>query len=1616
MKYIYQNKRGISLFFAFLMIFQIAGLPVARALTSGPSQPEVQSFEPATTTEMVNLFTGDFVYNIPLFELPGPKGGYPFNLSYHAGVSMDTESSWCGLGWNITPGAVSRQMRGIPDEFDGDSIYSKVSLAPSVTIGLGAGTNQEVLGKDLGYYSSSASTPLDFGFSVYQNNYRGVGFSLGSDVGYHNAVSSLMTNAVGMYAGLSIGEGVTMLPSLGLDQFMKHTQAIPFTVQSALQPGIAFEAFNGSKDKRYIENIHDAFKMTSPSLSFASSGNMPQLSLPVNNVSISSAFKAGGSAWGSFSNFYMKGFYNEQSLLNSNKRVPFSAFGYLNYQHRGSNANAVLDVNREKDGSVNRESPNLASPSLTFDTYSITGQGISAMYRPVRNDFGVVQEISSTSTSRGTGVGSENTASSSKHYATNNEINRSTSHAGPWTGDSTLIKLAFMDKEQDNIFEPWIYKKHGELAAQHQERFDALGGDEAVRLRLSGDGDSSRVESVLENAQWSNPVPKEKSPVRQTRANVVQHFTNQDLLRQDGQSLISLFNIEYKDNSGTLVSYSRQALPKHHIAAYTTLTPDGIRYNYALPAYNLHQEEVTFSVPHPDQKSSRIDIAPGIDGDPKHDYVNTHKYLNRTELPAYAHSHLLTSIVGPDYVDLTDNGVTEDDLGYWVKFTYAKTTTDAERYKWRHPFSKALYQEGSKSNKQDDRGTFVYGEKEIWYLSQAETKTHVAIFTTRDREDGFGANSRLQNTNERGKSLQALQEIKLYTRAAGISVPIRTVKFEYDYSLCPAIENSGTYGGKLTLKKVWFEHGRNTRGKLNPYVFTYSQANPAYDLLAYDRWGNYKPYPIGERSYNQDFSYVDQDQSKKEVLDEQMSAWNLKEIQLPSGGKVIVDYETDDYAYVQHKVAMQMTDIVDPYSPIDALLPTYKLRDDDLKIRFTLEGPLANDFTPAEQKEEVLKYLDTDTQQLYFKILVNLKSSGENKNEYVSGYADLDMSRTMGLEKDASGKYTYGFFYVASISGYHPFSLRAWQHLRINQPEFMATGINLKPTSNTTEKLNAIRSLASSAASVRNMFSGFNLYCKTKDWGREVDARRAWVRLNSCDKIKFGGGSRVRQITMKDQWAEDEEGTYGQVYDYTVAENGIQISSGVATYEPLNGGDENALHYVKKYPHSTHQSNGIAFFEYPLNESYYPGPQVGYRKVSVYSLPSARLAGLDVKNCILSDGNPLFPTGDNIHYGTSGKSVYEFYTAKEFPVITHETEKVNKSFELQTTIPFVGNVSISKLTASQGYSIITNDMHGRLKRISQYKQKEAGDFVASPVSWMQYNYNADTIIYEKQNVLTLSNSFTENADGTLSRMTGSRTPHSQMYTMGQQVEVFGDTRQFTDHSWTTGTNSDQDILDIPLLSGTMPISISSQWPRVTKTTTQLRTVVTNKIISRSGVLQSVEVYYGGAFTKAQYLKWDKLTGTPVLTLVKNNSVTPVYRYVIPAFAKYPAMGGAYQNTGLIFSVKDILKTSYDEKLYSANTVVGGDFLFPGDEIVLYNSVEGKNVPIALITYMGKRNRIDVIYSDVNLTANEYTGMVVRSGFRNQLTNTAAMMEALDDPTVDGDKRTYEKTISVLKRN
>ena len=80
---------SLVLLYCFLASQQGALFQPLHAETAGGTAPEVTKFEPVSTTDMVDLASGDFTYNIPIINVPGPEGGYPLALSYHAGIQHE---------------------------------------------------------------------------------------------------------------------------------------------------------------------------------------------------------------------------------------------------------------------------------------------------------------------------------------------------------------------------------------------------------------------------------------------------------------------------------------------------------------------------------------------------------------------------------------------------------------------------------------------------------------------------------------------------------------------------------------------------------------------------------------------------------------------------------------------------------------------------------------------------------------------------------------------------------------------------------------------------------------------------------------------------------------------------------------------------------------------------------------------------------------------------------------------------------------------------------------------------------------------------------------------------------------------------------------------------------------------------------------------------------------------------------------------------------------------------------------------------------------------------------------------------------------------------------------
>ena len=133
--------RLIACYVILAMLGQLFFPSLSYALTSGPTQPEFTSFEPAGTSEMVDLATGDFTYNLDLLAV----NGLGINVSYNSGMTVESEASVVGAGFNLNTGKITRQMRGLPDEFKGDLVKKRFYMKPNRTMGLRFGVGNGII-------------------------------------------------------------------------------------------------------------------------------------------------------------------------------------------------------------------------------------------------------------------------------------------------------------------------------------------------------------------------------------------------------------------------------------------------------------------------------------------------------------------------------------------------------------------------------------------------------------------------------------------------------------------------------------------------------------------------------------------------------------------------------------------------------------------------------------------------------------------------------------------------------------------------------------------------------------------------------------------------------------------------------------------------------------------------------------------------------------------------------------------------------------------------------------------------------------------------------------------------------------------------------------------------------------------------------------------------------------------------------------------------------------------------------------------------------------------------------------------------------------------------------
>ena len=1078
----------------FAVLFVI--MPLAGTQAQGPVQPEAMQFEPVDVTDVVNLATGDFVYTIPLMEVPGPEGGYPIVLSYHSGIGSNQPATWVGLGWTLNPGAINRTLNGFPDDYNGEVVKTVYESKGKKHHGVSLSGGWGPVGLNLSYNTSSG---FGANFLVQASNGNfGVNSSLGTGgasfgIGYQQGPASL---EVGISAG---DQGIT--------------------------PSISANITNNGM--RNPDNV-----------TIGSTGSSISIS---KNSSNFSAAGVGFSTSGKPGEGYVSGFTIGIPIVFPNGL--WFNIGYSQYQ---------------------------------WNLYDVS----------VKNSFGALYQND-----------------------VNNERYKSGNYIYPSPDFFMVAAQGLTGTMSINYEEAFVLKDHYENDKQGYIRQDEgqynFDPNVAPVFRFVGDAGNNFIPDY-NNATWGENYNK----INATRS--------------------TSKKVEPVLDGGTITGFS-------------ITDTDGIIYEFKKASYNYFQYSESI-----------------ISGSPTLTNLNS---LNG----AFATTWFITAIKGPDYIDRGSSGFDNSDWGYWVEFEYE---TQANPQIWRAPFDG--YQPGS-----DDNVThFNLGLRDVSYLKSISTKTHTAVFDSdqvislNNMSPGFMTNDKInpstgasnvsgshtfqfkgdfewiddpqntddvlkvyhvyadcddvtgtQNCNYAGyygsgtfynlndmtgpqhsnltnktsitvsvpghlydachlisdpnyngycyagtnaeiilnnviqtgsTSSKVLSHIELYNKS-DLLQEIKKISFDYDYHLRPKTNGStasvlnGADNGSLTLNAIHLK-GQNGQAISPPYRFEYANGsnpgsglNPEFHKYDWDRWGSYRD----PGANNSDRGYRKHNTPQDASRANQAASWSLTKITTPTGGEVEIEYESDDYYWVNN----------DAFDLLHGEEFTNKVTN-TASFELTINPGYISTFS---EKEALFLLEERTACQRYVEVHI-----GQNYYDPISDTWQVATSPIYGNE--ICDDHDKAIVYLID------------EILPNNKLSLNGNPLSFKKSDT------------------------YYSYNPSQDWEYKDTYSYYWARGFNT----YGGGIRVKTITTI-----DGSNILSTLYKYRVGE----FSSGVvATLPGVTGDKHNFVSAPENY-----------LFAFQDNERAYnrPPPGVLYSNVEVMNIDES--------------GKPI-----------NGKTVFEFYTAKDF--------------------------------------------------------------------------------------------------------------------------------------------------------------------------------------------------------------------------------------------------------------------------------------------------------------------------------------------------------------------------------
>ena len=376
---------GMLLLFVNQIMFPIYGY----AITGSSTMPEYSSFEPVSTSNMVNDFDGSFTYNLPLLNVPN---GYPINLAYHSNsVNNEALSSWVGLGWNINPGVINRNKRGFPDEYDGQKITYHNRMPANWTVSATAGLSVDLFSNEKGDNGKVKSMGKNsvLGANISQtisfNNYNGMGTALSFGVSAFAGIANISGGfANGKYSGGSYS--INPMAALNYRGSSRETlvkkkdeseEALRIRQINADSKADEADHAKVAKAASYFNtSLSPGYRAIPVSVS-ESFGVMTSLKFDLGVTLLPLSIKPQASVTGSFS--IQKNRYEVQQK---------SVYGYLNTEKAYADEEGMMDFTMELESQIEKNDEIIGCPIANPDNYSLSGEAFGGSFEAIRSDFG----------------------------------------------------------------------------------------------------------------------------------------------------------------------------------------------------------------------------------------------------------------------------------------------------------------------------------------------------------------------------------------------------------------------------------------------------------------------------------------------------------------------------------------------------------------------------------------------------------------------------------------------------------------------------------------------------------------------------------------------------------------------------------------------------------------------------------------------------------------------------------------------------------------------------------------------------------------------------------------------------------------------------------------------------------------------------------------------------------------------------------------------------------------------------------------------------------------------------------------------------------------------------